>query len=339
MVTMKQSVGRAIASTTLVVYALGIAAPAIASAATPTANPNSSGQALEIAPPVITLGINPGQTVKTQVLLRDVSPTNVIVTGEVNDFVAAGEDGTPKILLKDEGSNPYSLKGWITPPAQLLLAPRQVKSLPITVSVPANASPGGHYGIIRFTATAPQLSGTGVSLSASLGALMLITVNGKTKESLSVKQFSTTNKGKVHKLFESAPVNFLVRLQNQGNIHEQPVGLITVKDMFGKKTAQVPINQPPRNVLPQSIRKFESPLDSTVIGNKKLFGHYSASLKITYGASKQVTTASLGFWVIPYRLIFFIIVILVGGFFAFRFFIRRYNRAVITRAQGSSRKK
>jgi Kef-type K+ transport system membrane component KefB len=39
------------------------------------------------------------------------------------------------------------------------------------------------------------------------------------------------------------------------------------------------------------------------------------------------------FWVIPYRLIAFIIVVLIVGYFLFRNFIRRYNRTIIKRSQ------
>ncbi len=317
-----------------------VALPVSALAATPAPSPSPPGQALEIAPPVVTLSANPGQSITTQISLRDISSGNLSVSGQVNDFVAAGEDGTPKILLNDDSGNPYSIKAWIAPLPTFLMAPRQIKSLPVTINVPANASPGGHYGVIRFTATPPELHGTGVSLSASLGALMLLTVNGKTTENMSVAQLSVSHNGKTGTLFESAPLNFTERLKNNGNIHEEPTGQVVVKDMFGKTVGADNINVPPRNVLPQSIRKFEQPFDSTVIGNKKLFGRYHADLKVTYGSTSQhVLTASLVFWVIPYRLIGIVIVVLVVGFFVLRFAIRRYNNRIISKAQKPTTKK
>jgi hypothetical protein len=324
----------------LVVYCLGLAAPAVvAVTGTPTTN-NGVGQALEIAPPVMTLSADPGQSIKVQISLRDVSNGDLIVTGQANDFVAAGEDGTPKILLDNQdNNNPYTLKDWVAPLASLTLIPKQIKNLPVTINVPANASPGGHYGVIRFTATPPDLHGTGVSLSASLGALILLTVNGPTNENLSVQEFSVNHDGKTGHLFESAPLNFVEKIKNSGNIHEEPAGQVAITDMFGKKIAAVNVNLPPRNILPASTRKFTEPLDGTVIGNKKLFGHYNATLTLTYGASKKVLTSSVSFWVIPYRLIGGIIVVLVGGFFALRFFIKRYNRRIIAKAQGTSKPK
>lgn len=313
---------------------VGLFAPlSIASAQTA---PSGSGQALEIAPPVINLTANPGQTIVTQISLRDVSSGSLIVSGQVNDFIAGGEDGTPKILLEDDGQpNPYSLKGWIAPLPELLLKPKQIKNLPVTISIPANASPGGYYGVIRFTATPPELEGTGVSLSASLGSLILIKVNGDVKESMAIEEFSVKKAGKTATIFESTPIEFVERIKNTGNIHEQPSGQVIVKDMFGKKIAAVNINLPPRNVLPQSIRQFSQPLDSSVLGDKKLFGRYQAELRVTYGTNKEVITSNITFWVIPYRLIGIGIVLLVVGFIALRFMMQRYNRHIIHKAQKS----
>jgi hypothetical protein len=310
-----------------------LAAPA--APATPTAQ---NGQALEIAPPVITLSANPGQAVTAQISLRDISSGNLQVKGQVNDFVAAGEDGTPKILLDDKEVNPYSIKGWITQLPNLVMVPKQIKTFPIVINVPADAAPGGHYGVIRFTATPPELHDTGVSLSASLGALVLITVNGKTTEHLSVASFTMSHNGKTGTLQESAPIQFTERFKNDGNVHEQPTGQVSVTDMFGKKIGAVNINVPPRNILPQSIRRFEQPLDETVLGNKKLFGHYRADLKVTYGANKQVLTDSFGFWVVPYRLIGTVIVVLIAGFIGLRYGLRYYNRRIIAKASSSRRK-
>lgn len=338
---MRRTISLLLACVLFLLSGVGVV-PALAATATPTTNPSTNGQALEIAPPVIYLpstagqSIAPGQSVKTQIFLRNVSKGNLIVTGQANDFVASGEDGTPKLLVGNDSDvvSQYSLKDWVSPPENLLLVPREIKSMTITVNVPKNASPGGHYGVIRFTATPPELQGTGVSLSASLGALILLTVSGDIKENVTVKEFSVNHNNKTGKLFESGPLTFVERFQNSGNVHEQPTGQVAITDMFGKKFASVNVNLPPKSVLPGSIRKFESSLDSTVIGNKKLFGRYRASLSVTYGSgsNKKTLTSAFSFWIIPYRLIAVVIGLLVVGFFVLRFLIRRYNRAVLNRA-------
>ena len=326
---------RAISLLSLITLVASLGIGSVASAAT---NAPSVGQALEIAPPIVTITVNPGQTTSVPIYIRDVSKSNLIVTGEANDFVAAGEDGTPKLLLNDDGSDPYSMKNWITNLPSLTLIPREIKAMTLTLNVPKDASPGGHYGVIRFTASPPDLDTTGVSLSASLGALLLVTVTGNIHENVAIQEFSVNQNGHSSWVYESAPLTFLERFHNSGNIHEEPSGQIIVKDMLGRKFASINVNMPPRNILPASTRKFQEPLDSTVIGNAFMFGRYTADLKVTYGANKTVLTSQLSFWVIPYRLIAAVIIILVVGFFGLRFLIRRYNRHIISQSKRTRRR-
>ncbi len=299
--------------------------------------PATGAQALEIGPPVLNLSANPGQTIQATISLRDVSAGSLVVTNQINDFVASGEDGTPKIIL-DGSIPPTSLKSWINPIAQLTLKSREVKTITLSIKVPTNASPGGYYGVVRFTGTPPELNGTGVSLSASLGSLILLKVNGQAKESLSVEQFFADDNGKPGTLFQSSPITFVERLNNTGNIHEQPAGVVTITDMFNNKVVTLGVNQPPHDILPQSIRRFESSLDSSNIGNRILFGYYKANLSVTYGANNQVITSTIGFWVIPYTLIIVGLIALIGGFILLRFLVKRYNSHIISKAQKSNRK-
>lgn len=309
---------------------------AFAAGATPSAA--GVGQALEIAPPILTLSANPGQTIKAQVELRDISGGKLLVSNQINDFVAAGENGVPKILTGNDKNDPFSLKNWISPLPSFILSPEQIRTLDLYIKVPTNAAPGGHFGVIRFTGTPPSLQKSGVSLSASLGALVLLTVNGKLNDHLALNQFSvssgTSGSGS---FFESTPLNFIVKTKNSGNVQEQPTGHIFITDMFHKPVAEVNVNIPPHDVLPDSIRKFTGALGSTELGNKHLFGLYHATLQLSYGvASHKTLTSTVSFWVIPYRLIIGIVVFLIIVFFVLRYLIRHYNRLIITKAQQNS---
>ena len=224
--------------TTLSVVGLFSLVALAAPAPTTTTTAAPTGQALEIGPPVLNITADPGQTVTTQIRLRDVSTGKLIVRGVVNDFRAQGEDGTPKIILDPNETDPYSLKGWVVPLSQLTLEPRQVEVLPVIIKVPSNAAPGGYYGVIRFTATPPELEGTGVSLSLSLGTLLFVRVNGAAKEGLAVEEFSINNGGKSSTIFEATPLKFVERLKNTGNVHEQPAGQIAITDMEDGRAAR-----------------------------------------------------------------------------------------------------
>lgn len=296
------------------------------------------GQALEIAPPVLDIRGNPGETVEAKISLRDISDVRLLVRNEINDFVAAGEDGTPKILLEPGEESPYSIKSWISPLPEITLDPRQIEELTVNIAIPQNAAPGGYFGVIRFTAEAPSLSGTGVSLSASLGTLVLLRVNGEAKESMNVEEFYTAVNNNRSSLFESAPIQFIERIKNNGSVHEQPRGQIAIKDMFGQQIANLNVNFENRNVLPGSTRKFEQPLDESVIGNRWLFGRYTAELVMTYGTDGKTTTSQLSFWVIPYKLLAGIILGLLVLFFVLRLALRRYNEYIIGQTRGRRRR-
>ncbi len=321
-------------------YKTSVSALVNSAANTGNSAASNSGEALEIAPPLLYLTANPGQTIQAKIYLRDISSSPLLVSGTANDFVASGLNGTPKILFHETSPDPYSLKSYIAPIQSLLLQPKQLKILYIKINVPANASPGGHYGVIRFTGTPPSLNGgNGVSLSASIGALILLTVNGNIVENLNVHQFSVSQNGQKGSFFQSTPLQFSEILQNTGNEHVQPTGLLTIKDMFNHKLVVMDINRRQGNVLPGSMRQFTQLVNSNVVGNKQLFGRYTASINMTYGTSKKTLYAQLTFWVIPVKLIILAIVILIGGFFLLRWLIRRYNQYILDKAQKSKPRK
>jgi hypothetical protein len=281
------------------------------------------GQGLEISPPLRDLKANPGQTVKTTVKVRNVTNNPLDVKAAVNDFTAAGEDGQPKLLLTDQETTPYSIKDWITTISSVTLQPKEQKTVNITMNVPSNASPGGHYGVVRFTGTPPGESSNAVALSASIGALILVRVSGNIQELASVEQFYTAQNNHQRWLFEYGPVDLVQRIKNTGNVHIKPSGTVRVTNTFGRETATLKINEGGGNILPSSIRKFQQTLNK-----KLLFGRYKAQADIVYGSKNTILVASTVFWVIPYKLIAIILALIALLIFG----IKRYNRYVIKRS-------
>jgi len=286
-----------------------------------------AGQGLEISPPLLSLNADPGQVLHADMRVRNVTSQTLLSHAQYNDFVAGGEDGQPKILLNDTEQSPYSIKDWLGSIATVSLAPHEQKSIAVTITVPSNASPGGHYGVIRFTGTPPELDQSAVSLSASVGTLILVTVSGNIHEQAKLIEISTSQNNKNRSLFEYGPITITARVQNTGNVHLQPQGTITVTNMWGKRVANFQVNQSKGNVLPQSIRRF-----SVTLNNKLLFGRYKIMADVVYGKDSTIVSRSAYFWVIPYKLIVIILAILV----LIVFLIRRYNRLIVKRARKGS---
>jgi hypothetical protein len=301
-------------------------------ASTPSPTP-APGQGLEISPPIVEMDANPGQTVTTQVRIRNITANDLEVTGQVNDFGAGtDENGTPQLLLNETGTTRYSLKTWVTGVQNLLLAPQQLETATINIAVPVNAEPGGHYGVVRFSGVPPSLKGEGVALSASVGTLILLRVNGDVIDQLNVAEFAAgTQTGvdswQTQSFFQHGPVNFLVRIHNTGTVHEQPQGTITVKNLFGHVVGRVGVNSKDGNILPDSYRRFVQTLPT-----KFLFGHYTATLAIKYDGTKTLA-GTFGFWVIPWELILLILVALLVLGYLLRISIKKYNEHIIKMAR------
>jgi hypothetical protein len=298
------------------------------------------GQGLEIAPPVIELKADPGQTVEARIRVRNITNQTLIAKGRVDDFVASGEEGQPKILLDNTEVSSFSLKSLIERVPDMTLVPKEVKTAVIPIRVPQNASPGGHYGVIRFTAVPPELEGSGVSLSASIGTLVLLNVSGDVKEGANVAEFKTGKLSKVKDqsgqevskfepswFFEKPPVGMLLRVANTGNVHVKPAGEIEVRGLFGK-VASIKVNERGGNVLPDSTRRFEQEFSK-----RFMFGVYRAKTNLNYGDGKQLNAASVNFVVIPYKIVVPILLVLILVAIAARQGLKRYNRMIIEKAR------
>lgn len=292
---------------------------------------SNQGQGLEISPPLAELKADPGQTVTAKVKVRNVTRETLIVNAEVNDFTAGNEeDGQPRLLLEEGEKSPYSVKDWITTISEITLKSEEQKPVTITLQVPQNASPGGHYGVVRFTGTPPGVEGTGVSLSASIGALVLVNVSGDVQESAKIVELFTAQNGEKRGFFEYGPITLAERIENTGNVHIKPTGTVRVTNMFGQETATFSLNDRGGNILPASIRKFEQQLDK-----KLLFGRYKFQADVVYGSDSKILSDSVTFWVIPYKLI----LMAIAAIIALIFIIKRYNKHIVKKAQNKNKKK
>lgn len=294
---------------------------------------SSAGQGLEISPPVIEKAGDPGSTQSFTIRVRNVTNATLVVTTTVDDFVANGEEGQAKLLLDNKETSPYSVKGWATLPAQITLVKDEAKSVQIDLHVPNDASPGGHYGVARFTGVPPGVDGSGVSLSASIGTLMLVKVSGDAKTSAKLAEFYATSNGKKGALFDKGPYGFTERIQNTGNVHFKPTGTVRVTDWRGHEVQVLSVNTTGGNVLPNSIRKFSQEMDK----NKKLFGRYQAELNIQY--SGQNLSGSLSFWVIPFKTIAIVLGVIILAFLMIRSLMRNYTRRAVNKAMAGQKPK
>lgn len=296
----------------------------------------AGGNGLRVSPVRTDVTINPGETKNVSLYVTNVTTNPATLQAIVNDFVAnPNESGDPAIILDPKQyAASHSLKRFIQPIDNFTLGPGQQKQVTVVIKVPASAPGGGYYGAVRFAPASDTNNNQTVSLSGSVGSLILAKVPGDVKEQLSIASFDARKNDRPSTIFFSKnDIDAVVRFQNLGNIQEAPFGKILLKNSSGKVIATYEVNNvdPRGNVLPDSIRKFTTPLGKSVgtIGKFKLEGNFG------YGTNGQLLSASTTFYVIPFSFIVgFIALVLFIVFLIFGMprIVKSYNQRVLRKA-------
>jgi hypothetical protein len=267
----------------------------------PAAAAQESIRAFTISPPAIEVRLSPGE--KTEGVLKIINDSSepLTFTTTMQDFIVKDNIGTPQILPPDTLSNKYSGAKWVAVyPSTVTVAPHKSEKLNYYIQVPSDARPGGRYAAIVYTPISTiAVKGTGASVQTSVGTLFYVTVKGPVNESASVSGFKAPG------LVENGPVNISTQITNLSDIHITPQAKITLTNLFGGKSDQVSLAK--YNIFPEAARNYENK-----IGKGFMFGPYKANLAGVYGTASLPLAASVSFWVIPWRLILFIIFLVVA---------------------------
>ena len=303
-------------------------------------------QALTISPPSIEFSVQPGNQAEFVIKLYNEGETKQELFLDTTTFTSGQDEGIP---VYDFSVPKEDIATWVNlDPAPIVLEPQGRKEVTITVNVPADAAPGGHYGIVAFSSKPPS-SGTDkpqVAITQGIGTLLLVRIEGEIVESATISAFSTI--AKTNRL----PVQFSTTYQNTGNIHLKPSGAITITSMTKKVVATIPVNATKRSTLPKSSRSYDATWEKGTVkamatnswakfweeySNERAnfgLGKYTATLALTAGQSNGVVTnATTTFWVLPWHVVlvwglgFVILLVLLI------ILIKRYNKWVIAKAQ------
>lgn len=295
------------------------------------------GQALSISPSILELKADPGQSIKTSIKIRNDITTDLLVKNTSQDFTAQddpNQQGVPKLIPNETEPGPRTIHNYIETVPDFLLKGHETKEIPITINVPKDAQPGAHYGTILFTGE--PAPGQNLTIHATLGNLVFLNVSGATKDDLKLLDFfsSDTNFNKQW-FFEWGPIYLNEWVKNEGNTVVSPSGRVEIKDIFGRKVADIPMNEITNNkektrfVLPGTTRKYYQKWDKTW-----LLGPYSAHLIMNYGSAGNGRTfadQTITFWVIPWKLILLIIVLTILIVWLTRRGIKKYNKAIVNK--------
>ncbi len=281
---------------------------------------------LTTSPLPISLTAKPGETITTELRVKNSGTKTEVLKVGLMKFSAVGEEGKPQLDDRQPGDDYFD---WVSfSENQFVAQPNEWKSITMTVAVPKTAALGYYYAVTFSRANPETAIDKNAQVRGGTATLVLLDVlSPNAKRQAKLTDFHTTRK-----IYEFLPVTFVIKLANTGNIHLAPSGTIYIKR--GKQQIDtIPVNTTKGNILPKSSRVFTVQWDdgypvyktkeaggTTVLKNgqpvmtlhwdngklgKLRFGKYTANLLMTYddGTRDVPLEASVSFWVVPWRLL------------------------------------
>lgn len=284
---------------------------------------------LSVSPTLFEMTASPTQVWSSSIRVINANEFPIQIYTDVVNFEATGEAGEGRMspVLQSETNN-ATLAEWITISTEDIVIPaEQTITIPFSIQVPDEAPPGGHFAAVLVgTKSVSETDGAAqVETSQVVTSLVFLSVAGDVVEAGQIRDFSTDRI-----ITESPKIEFSLRFENTGNVHLQPQGDITVTNMWGKERGVVPINRNSQfgNVLPESIRKYRFEW----VGDWSFadIGRYTAVATLGYGENtRQFADAAVTFWVIPWRALLTILIIVGGLLYSIVWGIKLYIRRML----------
>ncbi len=282
-----------------------------------------------VGPTKVELSIEPGQERQIELMVTNRMGERRVFNFEIED-ARGSTDPTETVVLLGDDRGPYSLKDYIKiPELSFELEQGERARIPVTVSIPQDAQPGGLYGSVLVTTTSIPGKGEGDGGGAKagsvivsrIGALFFVTVPGDVLREGALSKFTTIP---AKKFFTGGPIRFQVLFENSGSVHLNPAGEISIKNILGEEVGVVKAE--PWFALPQSVRLRELSWNRPY-----LFGYYTAELTLDRGYDHLTDTANVSFFVIPWMLLTLALVVLTVLVFLLRLLFRALGKFEIKR--------
>ena len=259
---------------------------------------------IQIRPAVVEDNVKPGDTYKFSLTVTNTSSVDKDFYLEAQDIKGIDDGGQP--IFADPGqATGYEISSWMNLPAgSIHVTAGQSATIPLSLKVPSNATPGAHFGAV-FVEDRPNTPGqNGAGVGFNVGTIVSLRIAGDIHEEARIREFST---GKV--VYGSTNVDFSTKIENLGNVLIQPHGVIQITDMFGKVAGTVEVNNSAASVFPASMRGFAATWQSDSFA----FGRYEAVGSFVFGQDgRQTITGMTSFWILPLKPI----MMLLGGVLA-----------------------
>ncbi len=249
---------------------------------------------LTVGPARQQITINPGESASFAVKFYNQSEITLNGVVKTADFVVGTNDGSPRIIDDAALANPkYAASKWIALSLdQTAIAPNDRVIITGSIDVPKDARPGGRYVAVYFEPSigTPQVGPEGniQGVAPRIASLLYIRVAGPISENALISNLFAPS------FYEYGPIAVTSEVLNRGDYHIRPRGILTLSNMLGSKTQQVPLRE--ENIFPDSSRVFQN-----AVGTKWMIGKYKINLTASYGEKGQVLERSIYVWVFPWK--------------------------------------
>ena len=283
---------------------------------------SAQSEGIQVAPAVIEDKVDPGQIYRFTIKVTNLSEAERTFNLLARDISGLDDRGVP-IFTEEGEATIYELSSWVVlPQDSIVLKAGQSTSVPFSVQVPQEATPGAHFGGVFFEVRPDQLQSTGAAVGSRVGTIINLRISGDITEEMRLREFSTE-----HFLYDAPPVVFTTRVDNLGNVLVRPHGLVEITDMFGKKIGNVEVNNSAAAVFPGGSREYSAEWSYEGFA----FGRYQALLSFVYGEDGRKTVIrTTSFWILPLKPTLIVLGTLFGSilllYLAIKYYIRKKLR-------------
>lgn len=209
-------------------------------------SPSLAALSLAVSPPRIDLGnLRLGESVGKRILVVNPTPKRAKITVELKDL-RVDEKGDLRAVQGAAGR--WSLKKWLRLDQESFwLDAGEKEEVDLTVTVPEDAEPGGHYAGVYFVTSPAEGQ---IKVAVQVGVIVSGVVEGEV-----IRQGKLLFFKPQARVFFGSPPKFTLRVANQGNGHLKPQGNLTIRNWRGDKLAVLSLS--PGLILPQAVRSYE----------------------------------------------------------------------------------
>ena len=305
----------------------------------PTALPPApaTGMKITTSPIPINLITKPGTTVSTPLRIKNDGSETEQLQVSVMKFGPYDTSGRPRIM--DPGPTDDFINWIHFSERQFSVQPGEWKTVTATINVPPQAAFGYYYAVIFSRANSPVPEpGQAVVVGGSAVLLLLEARVPQAVRNVEVMEFKPDRAW-----YEYLPAILNIKLRNSGNVHVAPRGNIFINRAWGGKNISIlEVNERQGSILPDSNRDFKAiwadgfphyenqvendqvvldddgqpQLDLTwdyTQAHKLRWGKYTAQMLLVYdnGERDIPIEATTSFWVLPWRILTVLAVILL----------------------------